>query len=282
MRITIYRRGLLPMMLTAAVLAPRAALAADDAALLLLPPAYDGRVLVYHSFSKGAKKPELNTAKATVEAEGGAVAEGFTGRGLALRPAKGANSPQSIRLVSPAFSAHRPLTVMLWWRVDAPMRETTWLGLLKIGNHRGRHDGYIANFVAGKGEWCGLKEPTYISQLQNFPGLTDRNMPWGGRVWSEPGQWRHLAMTLSGARQVDIYWDGRHREMFQAKGRLFVEGDTNALIVGPEWHQFPMTIDEIVVLDRALSAEEIADHRRACLAIQAIGSGQPVRTAPVR
>jgi len=170
--------------------------------------------------------------------------------------------------------------VMLWWRVDAPMGETTWLELLKIGNHRGRHDGYIANFVAGKGEWCGLTEPTYISQLQNFPGLTDRNMPWGGRVWSEPGQWRHLAMTVSGARQVDISWDGRHREMFQAKGRLFVEGDTNALILGPQWHQFPMTIDEIVVLDRALSAEEIADYVRATRALRTHAFAEAGNAAP--
>lgn len=278
MRISICRGGLWPIVLAAAVLAPRAAQAADDAALLLLPPAYDGRVLVYHSFSQGADKPELNAAKATVEVEGGAVADGFTGRGLAVRPAKEHKQPLGIRLVSPAFSVHRPLTVMFWWRLDAPMRETTWLGLLKIGNHRGRHNGYIANFVAGKGKWCGLKEPTYISQLQKLPGLTDRNMPWGGRVWSEPGQWRHLAMTVSGARQVDICWDGRHREMFQAKGRLFVEGDTNALIVGPEWHHFPMTIDEIVVLDRALSAEEIAAYVTASRALRAIGSSEPGST----
>ncbi len=87
-------------------------------------------------------------------------------------------------------------------------------------------------------------------------------------------------MTVSGARQIDIFWDGGYREMFQAQGRLFVEGDTNALNFGPGWHHLPMTLDEIVVLDRALSAEEIAGYVRADRALRAIGSSETRRSTP--
>jgi hypothetical protein len=281
MRITICRRRswLVPLMLAAGACIPAVVRAADDSDLLLLPPALDDRAIFYHAFTKGADKPEINAAKATIEVQAAALADGFTGRGLATRPVEGRQQSHGIRMVSPAFSVHRPLTVMFWWRLDAPMKETTGFGLIAIHNHGGRHDGYVSNFVAGKGPWCGLKEPTYISQLNGFPGLTDRNMPWGERVWSEPGQWRHLAMTVTGARQIDIYWDGQHREMFQAQGRLFVEGDTNAIMLGPDGYQVPMTLDEIVVLDRGLTADEIAGYRTASRALQAISSGEQAATA---
>jgi hypothetical protein len=159
---------------------------------------------------------------------------------------------------------------MFWWRLDEPMTETSNFALLKIGNHQGRHGGYIANFVRGKGEWCALKEPTYVSQLYNFPGLTNRNMPWGGRVWFESGEWHHTTMTVSAARQIDIHWDGQRRESFQAKGRLFAEGDTNALMLGPDWLFHPMTLDEVIVLDRPLADGEIAAYVRAARALRAI------------
>lgn len=241
-----------------------------DEGLLLLPPAWDSRVVFYHTFENGPDQPRINLAEARIETDGAEWADGFTGKGLAARKIERRTGP-TLRLTSPAFSVHRPFTVMFWWRLDEPMAETSNFALLKIGNHQGRHGGYIANFVRGKGEWCALKEPTYVSQLYNFPGLTNRNMPWGGRVWAEPGEWRHTAITVSAARQIDIHWDGRQRESFQAKGRLFAAGDTNALSLGPDWLFHPMTIDEVIVLDRALAADEIAAYVRAARALRAIG-----------
>jgi len=60
---------------------------------------------------------------------------------------------------------------------------------------------------------------------------------------------------------VCVYWDGRLRSELTVKGRLFAGGDLiQSIDLGPTWLAHPMTVDELLVLDRALSGEEVADY----------------------
>lgn len=165
-------------------------------------------------------------------------------------------------LRSPALSVHKPLTAMFWWRLDEPMNEETGFGVLAL-----RGQGWISSWVAGKGPWCGLKEPTFVFQCYNFPGMENVNDVWGGRAWFEPNVWHHAAITVSGAADIRIYWDGKLRTQYAPKGRLFKEGEINSLELGPNGNSPAMTLDEVIVLDRVLTESEITAYITAIRAL---------------
>lgn len=245
-----------------AVAAESALPAAKPREFLYLPPAWADRVVFYHSFENGADRPEINRLDGKLRGHQTEPAAGLTGR--AYRAPDPKEKKASLQLDSPALSPNRPLTVMLWYRLDAPMREETSFQLLRIGGK-----GHIASFVHGKGEWCALKEPTYISQVHGFPEIRNHHNSWGGRVWFEPGEWHHAAITVANASEVRIYWDGQLREEIGIKGRLFQEGDCSWVHLDPNWLHHPMSIDEVIICDRALTADEIACYVRAVRALAA-------------
>jgi hypothetical protein len=229
-----------------------------------LPPAWANRVVFYHSFEKGVDQPEINLLKAQARGEKGSMSEGLTGQ--AYKAANSYQKKKTLELHSPGLSPDKPLTVMLWFRLDAPMKEDTSFQLIKLGGPKG----YISSFVRGKGEWCALKEPTYISQVYGFPDIRNHHNSWGGRVWFEPGVWHHVAITVANASEVRIYWDGQLREAIGLKGRLFQLGDCTYAHLDPNWLYHPMSIDEVIVCDRALTAEEIANYVTAVRALSAL------------
>jgi hypothetical protein len=243
----------------------------DEArAFIYLPPVWADRVVFYHSFENGVAKPEINTIHGKLRGEKTAPVPGLTGR--AYKAPNPKEKKTSLQLLSPALSPHKPLTVMLWFRLDAPMKEESGFNLVRISGK-----GHIASFVHGKGNWCALKEPTYISQVHGFKGMKNHHNSWGGRVWFEPGEWHHAAITVANASEVRIFWDGKLRETIGVKGRLFQEGDCNSANLDPSWLHHPMSIDEVVICDRALTGEEIAEYVRAVRALAAMG--YPVREA---
>ncbi|MBT7062280.1 MAG: hypothetical protein HN976_44785 [Lentisphaerae bacterium] len=219
-----------------------------------IPPAWEPYVALYHAFEQGSTEPEINRIGAVVTtARKPRVSTGVTGQGLTLSREEAKATP--LRLKSPAFSPHRPITVSLWFRVDEPMQLHTCLHLMAL---RGR--GHIANFVRGKGQWCALKQPTFVFQVHGIPGIPNRNDPWRGRAWFEPREWHHALMTVSNASDVSVYWDGRLRCHYTVRGRPFREGDMTVCDLGPSWLFHPMTIDDVLVLDRAVDADEVRDY----------------------
>jgi hypothetical protein len=239
---------------------------------LYLPPGWAERVVFYDSFESSPGEPEVNRIQARLPQATGERAEGFVGQGF--RTPCGPQHKAAFEIVSPALSIHRPLTVMCWWRLDAPMQETTGFNLLNLhGNGP-----YLPHFVAGKGPWCALKEPTFIYQVVNFPGIPQYHNSWGGRAWFEPGEWHHVAMTVANANEVRVYRDGQVCETILPKGRAFKEGEINAAVFGSQGH--PMTIDEALVVDRALTPEELADYVLAACSLR--GRAFPVGQVSVK
>jgi hypothetical protein len=231
---------------------------------IYLSPAWSDRVVFYHSFEKDVNQPEINLLNGKLRGERTEAVEGLTGRAYKAPNPKEKKAP--LQLDSPALSPNKPLTVMLWFRLDAPMKEETSFQLIKIGGPKG----YISSFVHGKGEWCALKEPTYISQVHGFPDIRNHHNSWGGRVWFEPGEWHHAAITVANASEVRIYWDGALREAIGIKGRLFQEGDCTYANLDPNWLHHPMSIDEVIVCDRALTGDEITGYVTAVRALAAL------------
>jgi len=215
-----------------------------------LPPALERRVVFYHSFERGVAEPEIDLIGAKIICSKPEPAEGLAGRGLKRSHPDARKGP--LHVASAALSAHRPMTVMMWWRIDEPMKPETCYHLIRIGDQ-----GYIGAFVRGKGKWCALTQPTFIFQVYRFPSMTDRNDRYTGAAWVEPGEWHHAAVTVAAATDVRVYWDAKERIRYSVKGRPFRKGDTAAIALGPTWLWHPMTIDEVVVLDVALGAHEV-------------------------
>ena len=238
--------------------------AGDPTRCLYLPPSWSDRVIYYNSFERGFDQPDINLITARTTGEKGDGADGFAGKGY--RAANQYEKKQVLALSSAELTVRKPLTVMKWFRLDASMKEDSCFQLLNL---HGR--GWISSFVRGKGEWCALTQPTCISQVYNFPGMSNHHNSWGGRTWFEPGTWHHVAITVAGGSEVSIYWDGTLRETISLKGRKFADGDVSAIDLDPGWLYFPMTIDEVILADRALTAEEIADYMRGARALREVG-----------
>lgn len=235
---------------------------------LYVPPSLEPRVTFYHSFERGIRDAEINLIDAKISCGKMELADGFAGRGLKCANRQAARQP--LHIESPKLSAHRPLTAMVWWRLDAAMRPETCYHLIRLGGK-----GYVAAFVRGKGKWCSLKQPMFIFQVYNFSGIANRNDHWTGHAWVKPGEWHHVALTVATASDIRVYWDGKLRVRYGIKGRSFKEGDTCNLTLGASWLFHPTTIDEAVVLDRALDAREISDYVRATQRLAEIDA--PVR-----
>jgi hypothetical protein len=131
--------------------------------------------------------------------------------------------------------------------------------------------GIVSNFVRGKGDWCGLAEPRFVFQVVYYEGIPDINGIWHGDAWVEPAIWHHAAMVFSNAAEVDVYWDGVRRSHYAIKGRPFRAADGGAVEIGPNWLFHPMTLDDLMVVDRALSANEIAAYVLAVQRLRQVG-----------
>ncbi len=225
---------------------------------MYVPPRLEPRVMFYHSFEQGAAKPEVNAVAAKVSCVRRDPSPGFAGKGLACPNREWAKRPLVVE--SERFSAHRPITAMMWWRMDAAMKDETGYSLIRLAGK----SGYIAAFARGKGKWCALTQPTFVFQVYRFPGMPSCNDHWTGPAWVKPGEWHHLALTVANASDVRVYWDGRLRVHYGIKRRRLKAGETSSLTFGPSWLFHPMTIDEVLVLDEALDASGV----RACMESQ--------------
>lgn len=224
------------------------------ATCLYIPPEFEARVVYYHPFERELDEPLINRIDATFAAAEGTLVDGLAGRGFRVSDRESSKSG-AVRLRCPHLTPARPITISMWWRLDREMAPETCFHLATLSGK-----GIISNFVRGRGQWCALKQPTFVFQVYYFEGVRNHNGVWHGSAWFEPDTWHHVAMTVSSATTVRIYWDGKLRSDHAVKGRPFRKQDGGALELGPTWLFHPMTIDEIMIIDRALTAAEIRDY----------------------
>ena len=223
--------------------------------LLYVPPDLEGNVLLYHSFSRGAAKPEVNRLGARVAgAHTGRCVPALTGRGFARSTGKGGG----LSFAGLDRPLTKPVTVSLWFRLEKPMADETGFHLISL-----RANGYISHFVRGKGQWCALKRPTFVVQLYRFPGISNVNGLLGSGRLAEAA-WHHVAVAVSEGSRVRVFWNAKLRGEFSAKGRLFATADAvRSIDVGTHWLSHPMTIDEVLILNRALTGADIQAYTTA-------------------
>jgi len=236
-----------------------------------IPPDLERSVVFYHSFEDGITTPELDAVGAKLKSPKKLADDGLTGRAMKIHSREEAKSEFQVR--TDALSIHRNVTVSMWWRLDEELKAESCYALMAL-----RGKGYISSFVRGKGGWCALKRPTFVFQCYNFPDVSNANNVWTGSAWVKPGEWHHLAMTVSLGSEVCVYWDGALRVRHSIKGRAFRADDkVSTAAFGPTWLYHPMTIDDIMICNRALTADEIKDYVEAVKRLHEIDF--PVRDA---
>lgn len=186
-------RVLLPLWLLGHLLTSDA-----DAPRLSLPPAWEDRVIFYHSFERNDGRTDINTAGLEIVKTMDSSASGVRGRGGAAGQGRG------IELRGAALSPHCPLTVSFWWALVEDANKDSGFGLFHLTNGRG----FVSHF-ARSGPWCALEQTSESDQLHH-------------------------------------------------------------LILGNP-HGLPMALDEVVILNRPLTDDEIATYVRAIRQMRSVG-----------
>lgn len=235
-----------------------AGLAASDPAVggveispwLGIPPAFETRVVYYNGFSRPDGSPEIDRINAEPRCQIAVTPDGFLGPGAMI-----ATNDHALHLISPAFSPHRPVSFFLWWALAGQHQPESCFGILHL---QGR--GIVSHFSRGKGEWCALQRPAGVFQVYYFPGIQNVNgiydFDLAAHLDLSPDVWHHTALVISGASLCELYTDGRLVFSVRIAGRNFEEAD--ALYDLTFGSPFPMKIDEAMVLNRALSADDVA------------------------
>ena len=229
---------------------------------LTIPPELEDRLLYYNGFDVAdARNPGGLERVGLVPV----VAEGLFGQGALT------GDGRALVLRGESLSPHRPLTVSFWWSLVEDARLETGFGLVHLGGRRG----YIAHFCRGRGSWCGLQRPAAVLQVYYIPGIKNVNGIYDFDLLAHldlrRGKWHHTALVVRGASLVEVYTDGRRAWGVRVRGRRFRPDDgLTELVVGTRWGA-KMLVDEVVVLRRALTPQEIAHYYQAIQQIRQAG-----------
>jgi hypothetical protein len=214
------------------------------------PSWVEGCLLDYWTFDSD----EGRSAARRLTVKDGSAAEttpsGLIGRALDTREKR-------LVLEGGTLSPHGPLTISFWWALNEDLPADGSFSLFQLGGK-----GIVSAFVRGKGEWCALREPAGVLQVYYFPGIQDVNDIYDPELSRHldlrAGVWHHTAAVFRRGSTVEMYTDGRRVAEVATSGRGFRADDgLTTLEVGGGVH-----LDEVLVLDRAIDAEQVADYHR--------------------
>lgn len=215
---------------------------------LTLPPFLEERVIYHHSFATA--EPDINTVGATQARPPTIVANGFAGAGCFT------DDPKGGQVACPAFSPHRALTLSFWWAIEEPLELNGGISIFSLRN-KGR--GYISNFVRG-GPWCALKDSAFCFQLYNLQGVKNVHSNFDRQFRQHypqgPTAWHHTVMTVTLGRRIALFADGQRVGLYQLSGRALRESDALCQLSFGNHNKKGLFIDEVTVLDVALSDEQ--------------------------
>jgi len=213
-----------------------------------LPPSWESRVIYYQSFDN--EKAEINSANLESDETATIGLGGIRGR---------CASDKSIQLKGKALSPHQPLAVSFWWSLQKDPDKNSGFGLFHLTNGKG----FISNFVRS-GPWCALEKPAAVTQVYYLPDIQNVNGIYDYDIIKsldlKHGDWHHTAVVFTAGSMVSVYTDGSLVSQIRLVGRSFSESDNiNLMILGSNGG-LPIALDEIIILDRPLSDEEVAEY----------------------
>jgi len=237
----------------------------DLTAYLSVPPFLEDRLIYYNAFEQTGGKPEIDR---TGDVQSGQI---VTGPGGVRGRCAVAQEGQALQLSSDAFSPHRPLSVAFWWQLGRDEQLDSTFDLFHLTNGKG----FVSHFSRGKGEWCALERPAavlqvyYLSDIANLNGIYDSDLM--AHLDLRAGVWHHTALVFNGGSLIEVYSDGRQVWATRLNGRPFSASDKlHDLTIGSRYG-VPMALDEVLILGRALTADEISTYVTAVRQMREVG-----------
>jgi hypothetical protein len=221
-------------------------LRAETARCLLIPPDLDGRVLFCQSYEFSAKFMQMCAPGLHV---------------ISIPPLERETAGRVVKIDGNLFSANWPLTVSFWWKLTHPLNSSSGFSLMSLNGK-----GYISLFVRS-GPWCGLKKPSGVLQVYNFPGIRNYNGIYDDDILRHmdlsPGKWHHTAVVFTAASMVQAYTDGKLVCKIRTLGRDFTAlDDLHSLIIGDDG-PCGMVVDSILLVDKPLNGGEVQEYETA-------------------
>jgi hypothetical protein len=235
--------------------------AAEPVPNLALPPALEDRLVYYRSFDTPDGRPELNTLPAQELRAPTPTPGGWSGR---------CGARAALRLRSPGFSPHAPLSILFWWNLPRGCAPNGGYGLCAL-----RGLGHVSVFGRG-GPWCGLSDTGAVLQIWDLAGIVNVNDIYDDRPrvrlgLDQPDRWHHTALTFAGGRLVRLYTDGQPSTSATIAGRTFrAEDELRQLELGSDGPD-ATRLDEVIVLQRTLTEGEVADYVTGASRLREVG-----------
>ena len=234
--------------------APAAATKTDAAGLFGIPAAWEERVVFYDGFERHDGQPEFNPAGLRARMPPRSGPGGILG--CAGMPTE---DHRTLVLSGPILSPHRPVAVSFWWSVREPVKVSSGFGLWHLGGGRG-----MCSLFARGGPWCGLRDTAGVFQVYYLPGIHNVNGIFDRHVRRtlelEPGAWHHAAVVFTAGSRAEVYVDGRRVFETRLRGRAFTVEDGLTRMEFGSAGGVPVALDEVMVLNRPLTAVEIDEY----------------------
>ncbi len=235
---------------------------------LTLPPFLDERVVYHHSFEHDTA--EANPAGLVQFKPVPRIDNGLHGSAARL------GEKQELTLSGSALSPHTPITISFWWAVEDPLEPNAGIGFFALTS-RGR--GFISNFVRG-GPWCALTDSAYCFQVYHLPGIKNINSVFDRqfrqRFAQGPNAWHHTVLTVSLGNRLALFVDGRRVALHLLAGRSLRVTDGFERLSFGQHNRRALRIDELTVLDLALSDEQVTRFHGMVRSLQETGHLGPV------
>lgn len=237
-------------------------LVASPSDCLLIPPALEGRLLYYRSFS--AEPPEVDAMDGKTVRQPEVIEAGWAGRGARTADAT------PLVLNSASFSPHEPLTIAFWWALEQECGPNAGYSLLHLaGGSR-----FVSLFGRG-GPWCALEDTAAVLQVYNLPGIQNVNGIYDRSIREhlalQANVWHHTALTISGGSVLRLYTDGQPTYRVTLTGRAFAADDALHELCFGSRHGSATLLDELAIWRRTLSETEVADWYAGMTAMREAG-----------
>jgi len=253
--------------------------AADARHIRFVPPWFAPAVVYHNAFEGDQGEPSLCWADLRTSFDPALIQEvapgaprpptlaeaGLFGRCLSVQ-----DSRAPFELDGPAVSPHRPLTLSFWWALPYDLTLEGGYQLLQLNGK-----GMIALFSRGRGEWCALERPAGVFQVYYFGGIQNVNGIYDFDLMShydlKAGVWHHAAVVFRRAATAQAYVDGKLVFEVTISGREWTTSDAlQSLTLGG-----PLYLDEVMLLDRAVDADMVADYYQGISRLREYLSADP-------
>ena len=256
------KRGIIAKLAVVAIISTSNAVRGEDVTVQGFDDSIKKSIIYYNSFSnKDTAVADKSKFEVTVQHKPKQSPDkGISGRrGIAIMGKRG------LSLKSEKLSAHNTRTYSFWFYFDEKLKQNgkgTFISSNGMGPHKTWN--FVSVFVRGA-TWAGLKDSAGVSQVWGFNKLSGKQKIFDKEFRENypEKRWHHFALTVDGGEKFSTYLDGKQVAVLTLLKRpLNIDDNLRFVNIAAGWEVLTM-IDDLIIFDISLSAEQIKDYYTA-------------------